>query len=46
MKKVLSFLLSLVLLAGCSSGSSEKTVKVSDVADLIAAQDTLVPGPD
>lgn len=46
MKKALSFLLSLVLLAGCSSGSSEKTVKVSDVADLIAAQDTLVPGPD
>lgn len=46
MKKMLSFLLSLVLLAGCSSGSSEKTVKVSDVADLIAAQDTLVPGPD
>jgi len=36
-------------LAGCSSGSggaAEKKVKVSGVADLIVAQDTLVPGLD
>lgn len=49
MKRMISFLLSLVLLAGCSSGdsvSSEKKIKVSSLDNLIFADDTLVPNPD